>query len=98
LRLAGFAVALRADATVELVSVAGRDPATGIGDHGERWWFGFRQRIDASWMWSSQFGVVAGVAGVEMTSSAMVEAHSLPVARIAQFDLLGECGLRFKFP
>ncbi|MGA7124229.1 MAG: hypothetical protein WBY94_29275 [Polyangiaceae bacterium] len=97
LRLGDFAVGFRADATVELVSVAGRDPATGSADHGERWWVGFRERIDASWMWSSHVGLVAGVAAVEMTSPALVQAHGSSVARISQLDFAADVGLRLAF-
>jgi hypothetical protein len=88
-RYDGLEVIFRVEAAVELFAAA--------SGHGESTRFGFRQGLDAAWMWDPHWGLVAGINAIEMTSSATIDAHGQAIARVSPFDVAGQAGLRIAF-
>jgi hypothetical protein len=92
-----LAFALRVEPRLEYLDASGRD-ATGATGHAGRWAVGLGEALDALWMPSEGFGVVAGAELRELPGATAIDEHGQQVALVPAIDLAVLVGLRYGLP
>jgi hypothetical protein len=92
-----LAFALRVEPRLELLDASGQD-ATGARGHAGRWAPGLSEALDALWMPSEGFGVVAGAELRELSGATAIQAHGQLVALVPAVDFAVQAGLRYGLP